>query len=215
MHPWFGGLLPPPAKLSCLTPPLRCSRSSWLPLFSKYSQVRKFNPSIDQLLNVCELLLSSLFGGVRGRLPHLGCVATSQKPWWGRDRKALSWLGIPIFGSNFWDPHWKQNTDSILDSKDSGLFLNSAVEKLRNQNSIPNFGIPIKNKHRISIHLIPHKIPTVIGQPVDLTMLNCMDVGTIPGKAIFLPIQHLPNMSRCVFCGLNNHATKLTSTQNE
>ncbi len=31
-----------------------------------------------------------------------------------------SWLGIPIFGSNFWDPHCKQNSDSIFYSKDSG-----------------------------------------------------------------------------------------------
>ncbi len=34
-------------------------------------------------------------------------------------------LGIPIFGSNFWDPHCKRNSDFIFDSKDSGwnLFL--------------------------------------------------------------------------------------------
>jgi hypothetical protein len=51
----------------------------------------------------------------------------------------------------------------------------------------------------------------VIGQPVDLTMLNPMDVGTISGEAIFMPIDHLLNMSRCDFCGLNDHATKLTS----
>jgi hypothetical protein len=29
------------------------------------------------------------------------------------------WLGIPIFGSNSWDPHWKQNSDSVFDSEDS------------------------------------------------------------------------------------------------
>jgi hypothetical protein len=32
----------------------------------------------------------------------------------------LAWLGIPIFGSNFWDPHRKRNSDSVFDSKDSG-----------------------------------------------------------------------------------------------
>jgi hypothetical protein len=33
-------------------------------------------------------------------------------------------LGIPIFGSDFWDPHWRQNYDSVYDSKDSGrIFL--------------------------------------------------------------------------------------------
>jgi hypothetical protein len=32
----------------------------------------------------------------------------------------LTWLGIPIFGSNFWDPHRKQNSDFVFDSKDSG-----------------------------------------------------------------------------------------------
>jgi hypothetical protein len=29
-------------------------------------------------------------------------------------------LGIPIFGSNFWDPHLKRNSNSISDSKYSG-----------------------------------------------------------------------------------------------
>jgi hypothetical protein len=41
-----------------------------------------------------------------------------------------TWLGIPIFGSDFWDPHWKQNSNSVFNSGDSGwFFLNSAVEK--------------------------------------------------------------------------------------
>jgi hypothetical protein len=30
-----------------------------------------------------------------------------------------AWLGIPMFGSNFWDPHQKQNSDFVFDSKDS------------------------------------------------------------------------------------------------
>ncbi len=43
-----------------------------------------------------------------------------------------TWLGISIFGSDFWDPYWKRNFDSIFDSKNSGgkIFSNSAVEKL-------------------------------------------------------------------------------------
>ncbi len=31
-----------------------------------------------------------------------------------------SWLGILIFGSNFWDPHWMQNSNSVFNSEDSG-----------------------------------------------------------------------------------------------
>jgi hypothetical protein len=34
-----------------------------------------------------------------------------------------TWLGIPIFGSNFWDSHCKQNSNSVFDSKDSGRFF--------------------------------------------------------------------------------------------
>ncbi len=40
----------------------------------------------------------------------VGETSTLRKPW----------LGIPIFGSNFWDPNPKQNSDSIFDSKDFG-----------------------------------------------------------------------------------------------
>ena len=47
------------------------------------------------------------------------------------------WLGIPIFGSDFWDPHRKQNSDSVFDTRDSSqmFFLNSAVKKSTNWNS--------------------------------------------------------------------------------
>ncbi len=130
-----------------------------------------------------------------------------------QELSSTTWLGIPIFGSNFWDPYQKRNSDSVFDSKDSGqkLFLNSAVEKLRNWNSNSEIQNSKKNGRRNSIHLISYKTSIVIGQPVDLMMLNRMDVGTILSKAIFVPIYHLLNMSRCDFCGLNDHATKLTS----
>jgi hypothetical protein len=31
-----------------------------------------------------------------------------------------AWLGILIFGSDFWDPHWEWNSNSNFDSDDSG-----------------------------------------------------------------------------------------------
>jgi hypothetical protein len=33
---------------------------------------------------------------------------------------AAAWLGIPIFGSNFWDLHQKQKSISVIDSGNSG-----------------------------------------------------------------------------------------------
>ncbi len=48
-------------------------------------------------------------------------------------RSMLAWLGIPIFTSDFWDPHRKQNSNSVFDSKDSGwnYFWNSGVWRVR------------------------------------------------------------------------------------
>jgi hypothetical protein len=42
-------------------------------------------------------------------------------------------------------------------------------------------------------------------------MLNPIDVGTILSKVLYVPIHHPLNMSKCDFCGQNDHATKLTS----
>ncbi len=36
------------------------------------------------------------------------------------EESLYSWLGIPIFSSDFWDLHRKRNSDSIFDSEDSG-----------------------------------------------------------------------------------------------
>ncbi len=93
-------------------------------------------------------------------------------------------LGIPIFGSDFWDPHRKWNSNSVFDSKDSGwiFFLNSAVEKSRNRNSNSKIRNSEEKKRRNLIPLISHAMSIVIGQPVGLTMSKHMDVGTIPSK---------------------------------
>jgi hypothetical protein len=36
------------------------------------------------------------------------------------DGQGRAWLGIPIFGSDFWDTHQKQNSDCVFDFEDSG-----------------------------------------------------------------------------------------------
>ncbi len=61
------------------------------------------------------------------------------------------------------------------------FFSNSAVEKLRNQNSDSKIRNSEK-KRRDSIHLILHIMLIMIGQPVGLAMSHHMDIGTIPGK---------------------------------
>jgi hypothetical protein len=60
------------------------------------------------------------------------------------------------------------------------------------------------------------KISSCMSQPVDPTMLICVDVCTILGKAILLTIvSHLLNLGRRDFCGQNNHASKIKSTHIE
>jgi hypothetical protein len=54
------------------------------------------------------------------------------------DPEPEAWLGISIFGSNFWDPHQKQNSDSIFLIPDIPVgfsFWNFTVEKSSNRNS--------------------------------------------------------------------------------
>jgi hypothetical protein len=49
------------------------------------------------------------------------------------------WLGIPIFGSDFWDPHRKQNSDSVFNSGDFGQNIFLRFQCLESQ----KIGIPI------------------------------------------------------------------------
>jgi hypothetical protein len=65
-------------------------------------------------------------------------------------------LGIPIFGSNFWDPHRRRNSDSVYDSKDSGRIFFLKFQFLESQKIV----IPIRDfwnsdnfLHRNSVHL--------------------------------------------------------------
>ncbi len=62
---------------------------------------------------------------------------------------------MSIFGSDFWDPQQKRNSDSMFDSGDSGrFFLNSAVEKMTNQNSGSKIWNSEKKIRSNSVHLI-------------------------------------------------------------
>ncbi len=39
---------------------------------------------------------------------------------WSENAVGGARLGIPTFGSDFWNPHWRWNSDSVYDSEDSG-----------------------------------------------------------------------------------------------
>jgi hypothetical protein len=75
------------------------------------------------------------------------------------------------------------------------------LKKWESRIRIPKFGIPKKTWCRNSIHLITLKTSIVIGYPVDLTMLNPMDAGTIFGKAIFVPIHNHSIWVDVIFAG--------------
>ncbi len=49
------------------------------------------------------------------------------------------WLGMPIFSSDFWDPHRKRNSGFVFDSKDSGRIFFLKFRCLESQ----KIGIPI------------------------------------------------------------------------
>ncbi len=52
-------------------------------------------------------------------------------------------LGIPIFGSDFWDPHRKQNSDSVSDSGYSGqIFVFRCWKLIKLEFRFAKFGIP-------------------------------------------------------------------------
>jgi hypothetical protein len=53
--------------------------------------------------------------------------------------KKTTRLGIPIFGSDFWDPHCKRNSNSVFDSKDSSGIFFLKFQCLESQ----EIGIPI------------------------------------------------------------------------
>ncbi len=61
------------------------------------------------------LFLRCMSGGTSWNLAFHDSVMTRLK--------SAPWLGIPIFGSDFRDPHCKRNSDSVFDSKNSGGFF--------------------------------------------------------------------------------------------
>jgi hypothetical protein len=70
-------------------------------------------------------------------------------------------LGILIFGSDFWDPHHKWNSDSVFDSKDSGRIFFLKFQCLESQKigiPIPKFGIPVPHKKTDTYSSIDTKV---------------------------------------------------------
>jgi hypothetical protein len=70
-------------------------------------------------------------------------------------------LGIPIFGSDFWDPHRKLNSNFVFDSEDSGRKIFFEFQCLESQKigiPIPKFGIPIPHKKTDAYSSVDTKI---------------------------------------------------------
>ncbi len=95
------------------------------------------------------------------------------------------WLEIPMFGSDFWDPHWKQNSDTVFDSGDSGwiFFWIPLLKNWQIGISILKFGIPKKNWRRNSVHLISYQIN-----------------GCHHTYIYSMPVAAIPTSSQCLSC---------------
>ncbi len=77
-----------------------------------------------------------------------------------------AWLGIMIFGSNFWDLHCKQNSDSVFDSGDSGRKF---------------FWILLLKNWQIGIPILKFGIPKTINEGTQYTSFRTRKtVTTIP-----------------------------------
>jgi hypothetical protein len=92
-------------------------------------------------------------------------------------------LGIPVFGSDFWDPHCKWNSDSVFDSEDSGRKIFFEFRCLESQKiGIPilKFGIPVPHKKTDTYSFIDTKVHGRKPLPYKTA-----------GELLFLPNLHL------------------------
>ena len=99
------------------------------------------------------------------------------------DSRFDSRMGIPIFGSNFWDPHRKQNSDSVFDSEDSGWKIFFEFQCLESQKigiPIPKFGILVPHKKTDAYSSVDTKVQGRKPSPYKMA-----------GELFFLPNLHL------------------------
>ncbi len=103
------------------------------------------------------------------------------------------WLGLLIFGSKFWDPHRKQNSDSIFDSKDSGwnFFLKfRCLESQKIGIPIPKFGIPVPHKKTDTYSSVDTKVhgrkPLPYKMAGELFFLPNLHLLTLIGKRTYI-----------------------------
>jgi hypothetical protein len=95
--------------------------------------------NMEAIQSLCTLLL--------GKVAPLPPPAPSILPTPAVLTPTVARLGIPIFGSNFWDPHWKRNSGSVSNFEDSGRKIFNQIPLLKNQEIgilILKFGIPKK-----------------------------------------------------------------------
>ncbi len=97
------------------------------------------------MASAAEAKLAALFIATHKMVPH---QQTLIDMGWLQPR-----LGIPIFGSNFWDPHRKRYSNSVFDSGYYSFFLYLLLKSHQIGIPIPKIGIPNFVLGKDSIHL--------------------------------------------------------------
>jgi hypothetical protein len=96
-----------------------------------------------------------------------------------------TWLGFLILNSDFWDPHWKQISDSVFNSEDYGRIVFLKFWCLESQ----KIGIPIWDIRNSGICLRRNSVPLIVA---NLYWLQSMynDLILMVHKLV-APLQHL------------------------
>jgi hypothetical protein len=115
-------------------------------------------------------------------------------------------LGIPIFGSDFWDPHRKRNSNLVYDSEDSGrkffsqILMSGESENWNFDSKIWNSGPHKKSNTNSFVNTKVHgRKPLPYKTVGELFFQPNLDLLTLNGKRIYTYSHLTENMSRCRF----------------